>query len=65
MRVFVLSAIFGASFVTVCVSVVLMNWIFWVSLAVLAGTCLYINRHENELNAELDEMFGRDDSFAD
>ena len=53
------------SFVTACLSVVLMNWVFWTSLSVLASTCYYINRHEEELNSELDEMFGRDDIFTD
>lgn len=65
MRVIVLSALMVVSFVTACLSVVLMNWVFWTSLSVLASTCYYINRHEEELNSELDEMFGRDDIFTD
>lgn len=65
MKVIVLSTILGVSFIAACLSVMLMNWVFWTSLAILAATCLYINRHENELNAELDDIFGKDDSFSD
>ena len=65
MKIIVLSALLGVSFIVACLSVVLMNWVFWISLAILAVTCLYINRHENELNAELDGIFGKDDSFTD
>lgn len=65
MKVIVLSAIFGVSFIVCCLSVSLMNCVFWLSLCVLAVTAIYINRHEKELNAELDEMFGNDDTFID
>lgn len=65
MRITVLSALFGVSFITACLSVALMNLAFWLSMAVLAGTCVYINRHEKEIESELDEMFGRDDTFTD
>ena len=63
MKVIVLSTILGVSFIAACLSVMLMNWVFWMSLAVLAGTCLYINRHEKEIESELDEMFGRDEEL--
>lgn len=65
MKVIVLSAILGVSFIAACLSVVLMNWIFWTSLLVLACTSVYINKHEAELNSELDEIFGKDDYFVD
>lgn len=63
MRIVTLSAVFGVSFIATVLSAYLMNWVFWMSLAVLAGTCLYINRHEKEIESELDEMFGRDDEL--
>lgn len=63
MRIVTLSAVFGVSFIATVLAAYLMNWVFWMSLAVLAGTCLYINRHEKEIESELDEMFGRDDEL--
>lgn len=63
MRIVTLSAVFGVSFIATVLSAYLMNWVFWMSLAALAGTCLYINRHEKEIESELDEMFGRDDEW--
>lgn len=63
MRIVTLSAVFGVSFIATVLVAYLMNWVFWMSLAVLAGTCLYINRHEKEIESELDEMFGRDDEL--
>ena len=58
-----MSAVFGVSFIATVLAAYLMNWVFWMSLAVLAGTCLYINRNEKEIESELDEMFGRDDEL--
>lgn len=63
MRIVTLSAVFGVSFIATVLAAYLINWVFWMSLAVLAGTCLYINRHEKEIESELDEMFGRDDEL--
>lgn len=63
MRIVTLSAVFGVSFIATVLAAYLMNWVFGMSLAVLAGTCLYINRHEKEIESELDEMFGRDDEL--
>lgn len=63
MRIVTLSAVFGVSFIATVLAAYLMNWVFWMSLAVLAWTCLYINRHEKEIESELDEMFGRDDEL--
>lgn len=63
MRIVTLSAVFGVSFIATVLAAYLMNWVFWMSLAVLAGTCLYINRHEKEIESELDEMFGLDDEL--
>lgn len=60
MRVIVLAALFGASFIACCMTVALMNWVFALSFAVFVLTTTYMNRHEKELNAELDEMFGKD-----
>lgn len=60
MKVIVLATLFAASFIICCMTVALMNWVFALSFAVFVLTTTYMNRHEKELNAELDEMFGKD-----
>ena len=58
-----MSAIMAVSFVTAALTAVLMNCLFWISAAVFAGTCLYVIWHEKDLDADLDDIFGRGDDL--
>ena len=63
MKAIVVSAVMVASMLTCIGTAYCMNALFWLSLAVLAATCVYSNRHQKELIAELEEIFGRDEEL--
>ena len=63
MRVIILSALMGVSFIAFILSVMSMNWLTLLSGAVFGLTVLYISRHEKDLEPELEDIFGRDAKF--
>lgn len=60
-RVKLLAALLCVSFALAVLTVWSMNVVFWISMAVFAAVSGYISRHQKELEAELDELFGRSD----
>lgn len=60
-RVKLLAALLCVSFALTVLTVWSMNVVFWISMAVFAAVSGYISRHQKELEAELDELFGRSD----
>ncbi len=56
MRVTFLATVLVLSLLVCAMTVESLGVVFWCSLAALACTCLYISKHEKELDAELRGM---------
>ncbi len=56
MRVIVLATILVLSLLICAITVESLGTVFWCSLTSLACTCLYISRHEKELEAEMKDI---------
>ncbi len=63
MKVKLIATVMVMSFVICAITVCSLGIVFWVSLAVLACTSVYVNRHAEELESGIDEIFGRDERF--
>lgn len=63
MKAIPLAAIQVISFIVAAATIVSMNVVFWVSFAVFAGTCVYIQKHKRRLMDEIDRRFGKDEIF--
>lgn len=59
-RVIVYSAVFVISFVICACTIYSLNWLFWVSLSVLAYTCCLMERDYKMIVGEIDDLFGHD-----
>ena len=57
MRVILITTILILSLICVAFSIDSMGVIFWISFSVLIGTFLYIEKHQKELERELDDLF--------
>lgn len=59
MRVTVLATILSLLLLACAITIESLGVVFWCSLTALSGTCLYIERHEKELDSEMREMRGK------
>ena len=63
MKTRVLAALFCVAFIVCCVTFESLGVSFWISLGAVGAIGWYIERHKEELNAELDEVFGKEDDL--
>lgn len=59
-RVIVYSVTFVLAFVICACTIYSLNWLFWVSLIVLACTSYLMERDYKMLVGEIDDLFGHD-----
>lgn len=55
--------IWTISFVVAAISMVTFSWVFFVSAAVFILSSMYISHEQRRFENDLDDMFGKDDSF--
>lgn len=53
----------AVSFIVCAVTIADLSILFWISLTIFSFSCLYANKHEKPLSAELDDLFGKDDEL--
>lgn len=63
MKAKILSTIMAVSFIVCAVTITDLSILFWISLTIFSFSCLYANKHEKSLSAELDDLFGKDDEL--
>lgn len=63
MKAKILSTIMAVSFIVCAVTIADLSILFWISLTIFSFSCLYANKHEKPLSAELDDLFGKDDEL--
>lgn len=56
-------AIWAISFVIAGFSMPFMNWVFAISFGIFCLTTVYMDYNKKRFEGDLDEMFGREESF--
>ena len=53
--------IWTVSFIVAALTMVSLNWVFFVSITVFFLTCMYINHEQRRFENDLDDLYGKDD----
>lgn len=62
-RVILYSVLFGVSLIVATATITSLNWIFWISLAVLFFSSYRMEKDYRMCEGEIDDLFGTDEDF--